>query len=198
MRRRKTFDGGYLPVSAIVTLALAVTICQPAASQAKYIDRTGKASFFSSAPLEDIDAHTDQVVSVLDINTGDIAASVLMRSFRFRKSLMQEHFNENYIESHKYPKASFRGRILNIAEIDLKQEGNYTLDIAGDITLHGVTKPLSVRSNAVVTGGRIQAKVAFPLTVKDFDIQIPRLVIQNIAEVVDVTVSLDYKPMEDL
>ena len=198
MRRRKTFDGGYLPVSAIVTLALAVTICQPAASQAKYIDRTGKASFFSSAPLEDIDAHTDQVVSVLDINTGDIAASVLMRSFRFRKSLMQEHFNENYIESHKYPKASFRGRVLNIAEIDLKQEGNYTIDIAGDITLHGVTRPLSIEANAVVTGGRIQAKVVFPLTVKDFDIQIPRLVMQNIAEVVDVTVSLDYKPMEDL
>lgn len=165
------------------------------AAQTKYIDRSGNASFFSSAPLEDIKAETGQAVSVIDTGTGQIAASMLMRSFNFRKSLMQEHFNENYIESDKYPKATFKGKIANIDDVDFSKDGKYTLDITGEITLHGVTKPLSVKAEAVVSQGTIQAKAVFPLKVKDFDIKVPRLVINNIAEVVEVTVAFNYQKM---
>lgn len=164
-------------------------------AQEKYIDRRGKASFFSSAPLEDIKAENDQVVSVIDTGTGEIVASMLMRSFDFRKALMEEHFNETYIESHKYPKAIFKGRITNMDEIDFSKDGKYTLDVTGEITLHGVTKPLSVKAEAVVSKGVIQAKSVFPLTVKDFDIKVPRLVINNIAEVVEVTIAFNYQQM---
>lgn len=185
-------------MSGVVSVILVMAFFGDAVSQAKYIDRNGNASFFSSAPLEDIEAHTSQAVSVIDISTGQIVASVLMRSFRFRKSLMQEHFNENYVESHKYPKATFRGKITNISELDIKKDGKYNIDVEGEITIHGVTQPLRVKAEAVVNNGALQAKAVFPLTVKDFKIEIPRLVIQNIAEVVEVTLSFSYKPMDDL
>ena len=164
-------------------------------AQTKLIDRAGKVTFFSSAPMEDIEAHNQQAVSVLDTGSGELVASMLMRSFNFKKALMEEHFNENYVESHRYPKATFKGRISNISEVDLSQDGKYTLDIAGEITLHGVTQPLTVQAEAVVNNGVIQARATFPLTVRDFKIEIPRLVINNIAEVVEVSVAFNYQPM---
>lgn len=165
------------------------------AGQDKYIDRSGKASFFSSAPLEDIEAHSEQAVSILDLKSGEIVASMLMRSFNFRKSLMEEHFNENYVESHKYPKATFKGKVTNITALDLEKDGKYKLEVSGEITLHGVTRQIKTTADAVVAKGSLQAKAVFPLSVKDFDIEVPRLVINNIAEEVEVTVVFNYKPM---
>lgn len=168
-----------------------------ARAQTRFIDRGGKASFFSSAPMEDIKAETDQALSILDIKTGEIAASMLMRSFNFKKALMQEHFNENYVESDKYPRATFKGTITNLDQFDVHKDGVYSLNITGQITIHGVTKPLNVKGEAVVDRGAIKAKAVFPLAVKDFDIEIPRLVVMNIAEQVEVTVSFNYTPMDD-
>lgn len=161
----------------------------------RYIDRAGRATFFSSAPLENIEASSDQVVGILDAGSGEIAASMFMRSFRFRKSLMEEHFNENYVESHKYPKATFKGKVTNIAEVDLTKEGPCMLNISGDITLHGVTRPLQITADGMVAEGRIQAKAQFFLTVADFDIDVPRLVADNIAKQLEVSVSFNYQSM---
>lgn len=185
-----------------VRLSIVVILCYCGAGightfgQSKFIDRAGKASFFSSAPLEDIEAHSNQAVSIFDVQSGEIAASLLMRSFNFRKALMEEHFNENYIESDKYPKAIFKGKVVNIDEVDMSKNGTYSLDVTGDITLHGVTKPIRTKAECVVDGGNIRAKAVFPLKVKDFGIKVPRLVINNIAEVVEVTVSFNYQPMK--
>ena len=166
-----------------------------AEAQTKYIARNGQATFFSSAPLEDIKARNDQAVSILDVGTGELVTSMLMRSFNFRKALMEEHFNENFVESHKYPKATFKGKVTNIEELDVTTNGKYAFDITGEITIHGVTRPLSLQAEAVVDKGSIRAQAVFPLTVEDFKIEIPRLVIDNIAEVVEVTVSFHYQPM---
>ena len=185
-----------MKLKAIVAIVVVMTVITGAFGQSRYIDRAGKASFFSEAPLEDIEAHSQQALSILDVGSGDIAASVLMRSFNFRKSLMEEHFNENYVESDKYPKATFKGKVKNISEVDIKKDGNYTLDITGEMTLHGVTQPVTVKAEAVVSKGALRAKAVFPLTVKDFKIKIPRLVVNNIAEVVEVTVSFNYQPMK--
>lgn len=177
-------------------IALAVVHAAGAAeAQNRFIDRNGKASFFSSAPMEDIEAHNHQAVSILDIKTGEVVASMLMRSFDFKKALMQEHFNENYVESHKYPKATFKGKVLNIDQVDLTRSGKYTLDVEGEMTIHGVTRSIRVQADMEVENGALHAQVVFPLRVKDYDIEIPRLVIKNIAEVVEVTVSFHYKPM---
>ena len=165
-------------------------------AQTKFIDRNGKASFFSSAPMEDIEAHTGHAVSIIDIGSGEIVVSMLMRSFNFKKALMQEHFNETYIESSKYPKAAFKGKITNLEALDISKNGKVTLDVAGEISLHGVTQPLKVKAEAVVNNGTIQAKAVFPLEVNDFKIEIPKLVRDNIAEEVEVTVSFSYQPMK--
>lgn len=167
-----------------------------AVAQSKYIDRNGKASFFSSAPMEDIEAHNNQAVSILDVKSGEIVTSMLMKSFNFRKALMEEHFNENYIESNKYPKSTFKGKVTNIDLFDVTKNGNYTLNVTGEITLHGVTQKINVKADAVVENGTIKAKAVFPLAVKDFNIEVPRLVRNNIAEKVDVTVSFNYQPLK--
>ncbi|MEO5601311.1 MAG: YceI family protein [Cyclobacteriaceae bacterium] len=166
-------------------------------AQSKYIDRAGSASFFSASLVEDIEAKNNQVVSIIDIESGELVASMLMKSFNFRKALMQEHFNENYIESDKFPKATFKGRITNLSEFDVTKDGKYSWDISGDITIHGETKSISVKVNALVDKGTIKAEALFPLVVKDFGIEIPRLARNNIAEEVEVTLSFRYLPMQD-
>lgn len=180
----------------LITLFVLIALAGNSWAQSKFIDRAGRASFFSSAPLEDIEAHSNQAVSILDVQSGEIAASVLMRSFNFRKALMEEHFNENYIESDKYPKATFKGKVSNIGDIDVSKPGKYTLNVMGDITLHGVTRPIEAKAEVTVDKGILQAKAVFPLKVQDFKIKVPRLVVNNIAEVVDVTVSFSYQAMK--
>jgi hypothetical protein len=183
-------------MKAVLVGILAFVLPGILSAQTKFIDRNGKASFFSSAPMEDIEAHNSQVVSILDMDRGEIAVSMLMRSFNFKKALMEEHFNENYVESNKFPKASFKGKITNLDDMDYSKNGTYTLDVSGEITLHGVTKPLAVKAEAVVEDGKIRAKAVFPLAVRDFKIEIPKLVRDNIAEKVEVTVSFNYQPMK--
>lgn len=185
----------WLVMKVLFAAAFVLAGYSRAGGQSKYIDRAGTASFFSSAPIEDIAANSTQAVSILDVATGDVVASVRMRSFDFKKSLMEEHFNENYVESHKYPQATFKGRVRNIEALNVSREGRYVLDIAGEITLHGVTRSITTKTEAVVTNGTIAATAVFPLRVADFKIDVPRLVIHNIAEVVEVTVSFRYAPM---
>ena len=180
----------------LITLLILFALAGNSRAQSKFIDRAGRASFFSSAPLEDIEAHSNQAVSILDVQSGEIAASVLMRSFNFRKALMEEHFNENYIESDKYPKATFKGKVSNIGDLDVSKPGKYTLSVTGEITLHGVTRPIETKAQLTVGEGTLQAKAIFPLKVQDFKIKVPRLVVKNIAEVVEVTVSFNYQAMK--
>lgn len=162
-------------------------------AQARYMDRAGRVSFFSKAPLENIEAHTDQALCILDAASGEVAASMLMNTFRFEKALMQEHFNEKYVESDKYPKATFTGKITNMDDINLDQNGTYTANVKGEITIHGVTKPLETQMELVVGDNTIAATTTLPIRVKDFNITIPSLVVRNIAEVVDVTLSYNLE-----
>lgn len=170
-------------------------LCNEAFSQPKYVDRNGSASFFSEAPLENIDAHSTEAMSIVNIETGEIVASLAMKSFQFKRSLMQEHFNENYIESDQFPKALFKGKILALDQIDLAKKGEYKVSIAGDMTIHGVTRPLKVEAFFENNGEGLIAKTTFPIKVADYDIEIPTIVFHNIAEEVEVKVSFIYKPL---
>jgi len=163
-------------------------------AQTRYMDRAGKASFFSKAPLENIEAHNDQVLSLLDVEKGEVAVSMLMKGFQFEKALMQEHFNEKYIESDKFPKATFKGKIKDISKLDLTKDGNYVVDVVGEVTIHGETQPLETKVDFTVKGGQVNANSTFKLRVKDFKITIPTLVIKNIAEEVEVKISFNYQP----
>lgn len=166
-----------------------------ATAQSKYIDREGKASFFSEAPIENIDAHTNKVMTILDLQTGEIAATVMMKTFEFEKSLMQEHFNENYVESEKFPKAVFRGKIENFNKLDLSKDGKNSVNISGEITIHGVTQALKCEATLSKKANSINASTSFPIEVADFDIEIPKVVFYNIAEIVEVKLSFSYQPL---
>ena len=106
----------------------------------RFITKTGFIKFYSDSPLEKIEAHNRQVNAAMDASTGDFVFRVLIKSFEFEKALMQEHFNENYLESDKFPNATFLGKVTNIKEINSAREGNYDALVEGKLTIHGVTQ----------------------------------------------------------
>ncbi|CAL1521582.1 YceI family protein [Chitinophaga sp. MM2321] len=152
--------------------------------------RNTSLSFFSAAPLEDIEARTDKGVSAINIKTKAIYFKVPISSFQFKKKLMQEHFNENYLESDKYPFAEFKGKIND--EIDFSKDGTYNVTVEGTLNMHGVDKVYREKGTITVQGGNIAATSKFNIHIADHQISIPKLVIRNIAEVVDVTVNALY------
>jgi len=105
---------------------------------------------------------------------------------------MQEHFNENYIESDKYPKASFKGKITNLNKIDFKKEGVYNTEVSGDMTIHDVTKPFSAKGTLEVKGGNVIASSKFLTTPQEWNIQIPSVVADKIARQIEVTIEATY------
>ncbi|WP_299523519.1 YceI family protein [uncultured Lutibacter sp.] len=175
--------------NTILIITLLFSIC--AFSQGKYLTKDGYISFFSHSLVEDIKANNYQVVSIIDSETGEIAIQLLMKSFMFKKALMQEHFNESYIESHKYPKAIFKGFILNFNEFEGE---NSNLEIKGILSIHGKEKEVSTIANVVILENEINLSGHFMVEVADFDIKIPMVVRNNIAKIIKISFELNHKP----
>ena len=162
------------------------------ASAQKYIAKTGHIGFYSYTPMEVIEAHNHQVVSILDPATGDLVFNLLNKSFEFKVALMQEHFNENYMETTKFSKSTFKGKITNLDKIDFKKDGTYMAEVTGDLTIHGVTKNITINGTIEVVKGVITAKAKFKVIPKDYGIQIPQLVENKIAKEMEITVEIPY------
>ena len=168
-------------------LLLAVTI---AFGQSKYMTKSGSMSFEASQPsFEPIEATHSAVSALLNADTGELAVLALVRGFRFPLALMEEHFNENYIESHQYPKTSFRGSILNFDSNALSNQPR-TVQLTGELSMHGVTKPISVSATISQSDEQITLTSSFSVKTSDFGIKIPSLVRKQIDENVQVEVSL--------
>ncbi|MDX1905678.1 MAG: YceI family protein [Bacteroidia bacterium] len=178
----------------LLALALILTASGTAHAQ-KFFTKTGHVSFFSDTQMEDIKAYTHQGAVILNTQTGDVVFSVLMKGFQFEKALMQEHFNEKYVESDKFPKATFTGKITNLAAVKFTQNGTYNATVQGDMNLHGVSKNITTQGKVVVENGKIILKADFPLTIADYNIQIPAAVRDNIAKVVACNVDVTLLPM---
>ena len=163
-------------------------------SQDTYLTKTGGITFFSETPLENIEAINKQVTSLLNTKTGELVFSVLIRSFEFKKALMQEHFNENYMESDKFPKAKFTGKVKDFEAFSWNENGEYSARISGFLEIHGVKKEISVLGNFLNTKEGIKANAEFVVQPKDFDIQIPKIVEENIAKKIQIKVLMNYKP----
>jgi hypothetical protein len=163
----------------------------PAVAQ-KIYTKNGTTSFFSTSPLEDITAKNNEVMSVINEQTGDIQFSVLIKGFRFKKSLMEQHFNEDYLESDKFPKASFKGTIMDVSKVNFSADGTYPVTVSGDLTIHGVTNKLVAKGDIQVKNGVPTAQSTFNITLADYNITIPALVRNNIARTIAVTVSCVY------
>jgi hypothetical protein len=158
----------------------------PAIGQAIFIGKNDTVTFFSSTPVEDIDAKSTQAVGAINQGTKDVFFKVPMKTFAFKKALMQEHFNENYVESDKYPDATFKGKITD--EVDLTRDGTYKVTVSGDFTVHGVTKPRTIPGTLVVKGNNMHVNTSFDVKLVDHDIKVPSIVTKNIAETIKVTV----------
>ena len=168
-------------------LLLAVTIVF---GQSKYMTKSGSMSFEASQPsFEPIEATHSAVSALLNADTGELAVLALVRGFRFPLALMEEHFNENYIESHQYPKTSFKGSILNFDSNALSNQPR-TVQLTGELSMHGVTKPISVSATITQSDEQITLTSSFSVKTSDFGIKIPSLVRKQIDENVQVEVSL--------
>lgn len=152
-----------------------------------YSTQTGSIHFYSKAKLEDIEAETKQATSLLDASTGEIAFIVLIKSFEFDKALMQEHFNENYMHSDKFPKSTFSGKITNISAVNFAKNGTYTVEVEGKLTIHGVTKDVKEKGELTVDGNNIKINSRFTITLADYDIKNDK--IQNISDKIDISVN---------
>lgn len=156
----------------------------------KFVAEKSVITFFSDALIEDITATNSKTVSILNKQSGELAFAVPIREFKFEKKLMQQHFNEKYMESEKYPKASFSGVLQNF---DASRTGVQNVKAKGKLTIHGVTREVEIEGTADVSD-KIILKSKFPVKLADYKVEIPQLVFQNIAETVDVTVDITYKP----
>jgi hypothetical protein len=176
----------------ILTLAIIICAFGQIIAQNQIIDRNGTASFFSEAPMEDIEATNEKVLGAIDLDKGTLAVSMLMKGFQFERSLMQEHFNENYIESDKFPKATFKGVIKNFSELDFTKNASIEAEAEGEMEIHGVKKPFTASVKFDISKSKIGAATTFDISIADFDVEIPRLVIKNIAEVVEVKAKFNF------
>ena len=159
-----------------------------------FLTRNGKITFFSQAPLENIEAVNNEVTSIFDSKKGEFAFVVLIKSFKFKKALMEEHFNENYMESNTFPKANFKGTVTDLSKVNFSKEGIYPVTVKGDLTIHGITKNILVPATVTVSQGKINAVSKFNIKVKDYNIKIPSTVINNVSETIAITVNCKYEP----
>lgn len=180
-----------------IILPIAFLFIALSGSAQKVFTKSGKVYFNASGPLETIDATNEKATCVLDVATGSLDVAILMKAFTFTRSLMQEHFNENYVESDKFPKATFKGTISDIASVNLKKDGEYPVKIKGDMTMHGVTKPLETTGSLTVKDGQISSgKSNFKLLLTDYNIEIPSVVKDKISKDVKITVDVNYQPFK--
>ena len=157
-----------------------------------YFTRSGTVSFYSSTLIEDIKAINEQTTCVLDIETGDVSFRIPIRGFIFKNGLMQEHFNENYLESDTYPNASFTGSIEAWKDITLS-ETLQPVSLKGTMTIHGVSKEIAESGNIFMKEDRVIGAATFKINVADYNIEIPKILRENIAKVVDISVDISLK-----
>lgn len=159
-----------------------------------YITKNGNVSFHAGTPVEDIDGATNEATSILNTSSGEVVFQILIKSFHFSRALMEEHFNENYMESSKFPKSTFKGKILEINKIDFKKNGKYEVDVKGELVIRGKTKSISAKSLLIVEGSKITGESKFKMQLTDFGIEIPSLVADKISNDVMIEINCKYEP----
>jgi polyisoprenoid-binding protein YceI len=174
-------------------LIAATLLSTTLSAQDKFFTKTGKISFYSKAIIENIEAHNRSVTCVIDTKTGLVQFSVPIKGFEFEKALMQEHFNENYLESDKFPKGEFKGQIINNNEIDYTKDGVYPAKVIGKLTIHGETNNVEADGKVTKEGNKIILSSEFNIRLPDYKIKNEKL--QNISNNIQVTVNCSLDPL---
>ena len=189
-------------------LVLLLSIMAPVLLSAQiYTAKSGATSisFHSTAPLEDIDATNKGAIIVLKASSNQIQVRVTIQNFKFKNSLMEEHFNENYMETDKkvdvngqatYPNryAEFNGKINEV--VDYTKEGENKVTLTGKMSIHGVTRDVTIEGTLTKKGEELVIYSKFPVKVADYNIKVPSMYVKNIAEVVDVTINSTLEPLK--
>jgi hypothetical protein len=181
--------------NGLLTLSLMLVMVSSVNAQGKFFTRVGFISFYSSTPVEDITAVNENVSVVLDSDNGAIEVQALMTAFQFKKALMGEHFNENYVESAMYPKATFVGTIADIDKVDLNKVGVFPVSVTGKLTIHGVTNDVSANGNIEIKDGNVYINSEFIVIPEDYDIEIPSTVREKIAKNIMITLKAKVDPL---
>lgn len=165
-------------------------------SQEKFYTKAGKISFFSATSMENISAVNKTVVCLLNTQTGELQFAVLMKGFEFKKALMQEDFNRDYIESSKFPKSEFKGQITNNAAVNYAANGKYNAEVKGKLSLHGITKDISANGTVTVKDGKVSLNSVFSILIADYNISIPKIYIDNISKSIKITVDCNLEVLK--
>lgn len=165
----------------------------------RYFTKSGTIGFDATSPSspEKIEGTNRTATCVVDTKSGAIQFAVLMKGFAFERALMEEHFNENYVESHKFPKAEFKGKIKDTEQIDFTKDGTHSVKVKGDLTLHGQTKEVETTGKLQIAGGKINASAIFNVKMSDFDISIPGLVADKVAKTAKINVDCSLEPLKN-
>jgi hypothetical protein len=174
----------------IIVVLFVLTL--PVFSQKRYFTKSGQINFAAGTTAEDIDGINKATTSVFDAGTGQIEFAVLIKGFEFKRALMQEHFNENYMESDKYPKSIFKGKIINIDKVNFQKDGSYPVTIKGVLDMHGVKKEIETTGTFKVTGETVHSDASFTVLLADYKIDIPSLVKDKISQTVTIKVNCNY------
>ncbi len=180
----------------LISFVAMILISSLTYAQDRYFTKTGKIDFYSKASLEDIEAKNKTVQAVIDTKTGAIQFAAQMKGFEFEKKLMQEHFNENYVESDKYPKGEFKGTITNNSEINYSKDGTYTAKVKGKLTIHGVTKDVETTGTIKVSGGKLETSSSFNILLSDYDIKIPAVVKDKISNSIKININCTLEALK--
>jgi len=159
----------------------------------KYIGTSSKISFLSETALEDIYGESKKSNSALKADLKQIAILMKTNTFVFKNPMMQEHFQEDYIECEKFPNATFNGNI--IGDFDVNKDGEYKVTVNGKLNIHGVEKDREVKGKIIVKEGIVRVEAKFAIRLSDHNIKVPSIVVKKIAEVVEVSINITYKEM---
>ncbi len=181
-------------IKNIFIAALFLVCANIANAQSNFFTKTGTVSFLSKTPLENIQGINKKSRCILNTDTGQIDIALLQKAFEFEKALLMEHYNENYVESDKFPKATFKGKIENLSAINFKKDGIYNANISGDLTMHGVTKNVVTPAVFTVKNGNLSAHALFSILLADYKIAIPAAVKDKISSDIKITVDVNLEP----
>jgi polyisoprenoid-binding protein YceI len=184
---------------SLITLAVAGFVAITTAftpADTKLVSKKGHISFFSHTAVEDITANNYQVVSTLNTTSGEVVFSVPMQSFEFEKAKMQQHYNSpKFLDTKEFPKAKFKGNISNLEAIDFTKDGTYNADVSGELTLHGITKPISEKGTVTVKGDKVVVDTKMEITLAEYEIAFESgKPSTNIAKTIEITVKAEFDP----
>lgn len=177
----------------LIFAGLILAATQSSFAQVRYFTKTGSISFQAGTALEDIDGANKAATSVFDVSSGQLEFALLVKGFEFKSALMQAHFNENYMESDKYPKSVFKGKITNIDKVNFKKPGEYPVTVKGTLEIHGVAKEVETTGSfKVLSDETVTSTSTFSVTLDDYKIGIPGLVKDKISKTAKITVYCSY------